>query len=285
MRLKSTILSTMGCHELRTVVAELQLKGDYDIDLRSKSSMGAALARTRTATPAVLLQRLTAESLGKVAKAFGIPPDLGRVRLLEDLLQADQQPALPRQRPTPAQKTRFVAIDFETADYYRDSACAVAICRVEDDAIVEQQYHLIRPPRRQFFFSHIHGITWNQVAPKPAFAELWPRLLPLLHGCDFLAAHNAPFDRSVLNSCCAAAGLSPPAIPFLCTVRLARQVWQLNPAKLPDVCRHLRIALIHHHAASDAEACARIVIAARRASGGTHPAWARSSGTSASIGV
>jgi hypothetical protein len=35
-----------------------------------------------------------------------------------------------------------------------------------------------------------------------------------------------------------------------------------NPA---DVCRHLRIPLRHHDAGSDAEACARIVIAALEA--------------------
>ncbi|MFA5187667.1 MAG: exonuclease, partial [Patescibacteria group bacterium] len=34
------------------------------------------------------------------------------------------------------------------------------------------------------------------------------------------------------------------------------------PTKLPDVCRRLKIPLNHHDAASDAEACARIVMAA-----------------------
>jgi DNA polymerase-3 subunit epsilon len=66
----------------------------------------------------------------------------------------------------------------------------------------------------------------------------------------------------VLRACCEAAGLAMPATPFLCTVKLARQTWQLHPTKLPDVCRHLNIVLTHHHAASDAEACARIVLAA-----------------------
>jgi DNA polymerase III epsilon subunit-like protein len=52
---------------------------------------------------------------------------------------------------------------------------------------------------------------------------------------------------------------------FVCTVHLARTIWRVYPAKLPDVCRHLRIPLRHHEAGSDAEACARIVIAARKA--------------------
>lgn len=156
----------------------------------------------------------------------------------------------------------FVAIDFETADQQRDSACAVALVRVEDGRIVSRQCHLIRPPRRQFLFTHLHGITFSDVMRQPSFGQLWPRLTALLRGVDFLAAHNAPFDRSVLRACCEAAGMAMPKIPFLCTVRLARHTWQLKQARLPDVCQHLRIVLQHHHAASDAEACARIVLAA-----------------------
>ena len=157
----------------------------------------------------------------------------------------------------------FVAIDFETADYGPDSACAVALVRVEDGRIAERVCRLIRPPRREFVFSYIHGITWTDVAGEPTFGEVWPGLACLLTGAQFLAAHNAPFDAGVLRACCAASGLRPPRLGFECTVRLARAVWGIFPTKLPDVCRHLRIPLKHHDPASDAEACARIVIAAR----------------------
>ncbi|HYS78794.1 MAG TPA: 3'-5' exonuclease [Candidatus Dormibacteraeota bacterium] len=162
----------------------------------------------------------------------------------------------------------FVAIDFETADHGRDSACAVALVRVEDGRIADRACHLIRPPRREFVFSFIHGITWTDVAGEPTFREVWPRLTRLLTGAQFLAAHNAPFDEGVLHACCAAAGLRPPRQGFECTVRLARAVWGIYPTKLPDVCRRLRIPLRHHDAASDAEACARIVIAAAGDTGG-----------------
>jgi DNA polymerase-3 subunit epsilon len=53
-------------------------------------------------------------------------------------------------------------------------------------------------------------------------------------------------------------------VPWVCTVELARSLWRLKPAKLPDVCRHLSIPLIHHQAGSDARACAEIVIAAEQ---------------------
>jgi DNA polymerase-3 subunit epsilon len=156
----------------------------------------------------------------------------------------------------------FVAIDFETADYLADSACAVALVRVERQQIVARQYALIRPPRRYFRFSYIHGITWPDVAAEPTFGERWPVLSGILDGAQFLAAHHSAFDCGVLRACCLVAGLAPPALPFLCTVKLARHTWQLRPANLPAVCRHLQIPLKHHDANSDAEACARIVIAA-----------------------
>jgi DNA polymerase-3 subunit epsilon len=158
----------------------------------------------------------------------------------------------------------FTAIDFETADYGADSACALALVHVQGLEIVGRDLFLIRPPRSRFAFTHIHGITWAHVRGQPSFAEHWPEIAARLAAASFLAAHNAPFDRGVLAACCAAAGAPPPALDFHCTVRLARRAWGLARANLPAVCAHLGIALSHHDPASDAEACARIVIAARR---------------------
>lgn len=157
----------------------------------------------------------------------------------------------------------FVAIDFETADYWPDSACSVGLVRVLNNQIIDRSHFLIRPPRRTFVFTHLHGISWKHVANEPTFRELWPYLVERLKGVEFLAAHNASFDRSVLLACCQAADLPPPILPFQCTVRLARRTWNLRPANLPSVCSFLGIPLKHHDAVSDAEACAKIVIKAR----------------------
>ena len=170
----------------------------------------------------------------------------------------------PAPRPPNAATATFVAIDFETATKSPDSACAVALVRVENDEIVRRETHLIRPPRREFVFTYLHGISWDNVATAPTFGELWPKLVPMLEGAEFLAAHWATFDEGVLRACCATAGLRQPALRFECTVEWSKRVWGLRTAKLPDVCRHLRLRLDHHDAASDAEACARIMIAARR---------------------
>ncbi|MFB3887294.1 MAG: exonuclease domain-containing protein [Thermodesulfobacteriota bacterium] len=158
----------------------------------------------------------------------------------------------------------FVSIDFETANHNPNSACSFALVRVEDFQIVEEIYHLIRPPRKDFVFTELHGITWEDVCNEPRFAELWPTMKAALKNIDFIAAHNATFDETVLRECCRHSRISPPAIPFKCTVELARTVWHIYPTTLPDVCRHLKIPLRHHHAAADAFACAQIVIKAAK---------------------
>lgn len=165
-------------------------------------------------------------------------------------------------QPSPA--PTFVALDFETASHDRASACAIGLVRVEQGRIVERATRLIRPANPYFSFTHIHDLTWDDVADEPSFREVWRDLKAMLYGAQFLAAHHAPFDKSVLNACCRQARLRPPPVPFVCTVALAREVWDIYPTKLPMVCRKLRIPLKHHDASSDAEACARIVLAAAK---------------------
>lgn len=156
----------------------------------------------------------------------------------------------------------FTAIDFETADTGADSACAVGLVRVEDGKVVSRVHRLIRPPRPWILYTHIHGIAWKDVAGQPGFARVWDDLRELAEGVDFLAAHNAAFDKRVLAACCAGTGHVMPAAPFVCTVQLARKQWNVRPTKLPDVARFLGLELKHHEALSDAGACAEIVMAA-----------------------
>jgi DNA polymerase-3 subunit epsilon len=158
---------------------------------------------------------------------------------------------------------RFVAIDFETADYGPDSACALGVVAIEDGCIAAVRYHLIRPPRERMRYSCVHGLTWNDVADAQDFAALWLDLRDVFAGAEAIIAHNAGFDRTVLRACCHAAGHAAPDLPFVCTMRLARALWQVRPTRLSDVCRFLAIAHTRpHHAEADACAAAEIAIAA-----------------------
>jgi DNA polymerase III subunit epsilon len=156
----------------------------------------------------------------------------------------------------------FVAIDFETANRSRESACSIGMVRVEKGEIVQREHYLIRPHQPEFEFTYIHGIRWKDVAKELTFGERWPQIEAVIKGTDFIAAHNASFDRGVLNACCDIYNIQRPKQDFLCTVQLARKTWKLHPTKLPNVCEYLGLELNHHHALSDAEACAQIVIAA-----------------------
>ena len=156
----------------------------------------------------------------------------------------------------------FLAIDFETANYDPDSACSIGLVKVKGGRIVHREACLIKPPSRDFVFTYIHGITWGKVAKAPTFGKLWPQVKPLFDGVDFIAAHNASFDRRVFLACCERYDIRAPMLPFTCSMQLARRTWDIYPTKLPDVCRHLRIQLDHHEALSDALACAKIVLAA-----------------------
>lgn len=97
----------------------------------------------------------------------------------------------------------------------------------------------------------------------PTFAEVWPQMEAFLKGTAHLLAHNASFDRRVLAASCQATGACEPRTHFFCVrSRLAPQ-----PApclkKLSSVCAYFGIDLNHHHAGSDAEACARIYLQLR----------------------
>ncbi len=156
----------------------------------------------------------------------------------------------------------FVAIDFETANNAANSACAIGLVRVDHGKITASACHLIRPPTSEFRFTWVHGITWRDVEAERDFGGVWQDIAPFFDGVDFISAHNARFDRGVLMACCDTYGIAMPPPKFLCTVDLARSLWQLRPTKLPDVCRYLAIPLDHHKADSDSRACAEIVIAA-----------------------
>jgi len=114
-------------------------------------------------------------------------------------------------------KMNFTAIDFETANSSRGSACAVGLGTVEGGRIVRAVQHLIRPDPLYFspFNISIHGITAEDVANAPSFAELWSELLASIS--EPLVAHNASFDISVIRRSLDNAGMDYPDIDYYCT--------------------------------------------------------------------
>lgn len=159
---------------------------------------------------------------------------------------------------------RFAAIDFETANNDRYSACQVGLVRFDLKGIHNENKIDIRPPSDYFVHSGIHGIGWHDVCAAPTFDDLWPEISEILFEVDFFVAHNAAFDKSVLDACCKYYGLRCEEKPWICTFRdVAKPLWpHFENHKLPTICRNLNIPLFHHDGLSDARACAKIVLAA-----------------------
>lgn len=160
----------------------------------------------------------------------------------------------------------FVAIDFETANRYRSSACSMAVVTVENGTVVDTAYHLIRPPVVEFDYwnTRVHGITSKDVIDKPTFAELWNQLKPLLDN-KVVVAHNAAFDISVLKSLINEYQLTPARFRHACTVSLARKVWPGESSyKLSALAERFNLSFKHHHALDDAYICAKVAMLAAK---------------------
>lgn len=163
--------------------------------------------------------------------------------------------------------TGWVAIDFETANAFPGSVCAVGLVRVADGKIIGEWSSLIRPPQGYDYFDPwnvgIHGITAADVADAPGWEPTLKQIMAFADGDPFVA-HYAPADTRFLARACEVSGIDIPDLRFACSAVLARQVWpELLSYKLPVVADHLGIDLDHHNVLSDARAAAQIVLAAQ----------------------
>lgn len=157
----------------------------------------------------------------------------------------------------------FIAMDFETANFKRHSACSVALVMVENSRIVDEYYTLIKP-ETDFFWKNIqiHGIRPIDVVHAPKFPEVWSAIQPHFNESSLIVAHNASFDNSVLAGCLNYYDLTPARFLSLDTVRTSRKFYpELANHRLNTLCDFLQIPLENHHdALADSRACAQILL-------------------------
>lgn len=157
----------------------------------------------------------------------------------------------------------FIAMDFETANHYPESACSLALVMVRNNELVDQFYTVINP-QMPFDAQNIkvHQITAADVKRAPTMAEVWPHIKALYQPGMLVAAHNARFDTNVMRQSLARYQISEPhylVIDTLATSKLLEP--DLPNHKLDTVAQALNVELWHHHnALSDSEACAGILI-------------------------
>lgn len=164
----------------------------------------------------------------------------------------------------------FVAIDFETANKYANSACSLAVVTVENGQITKRGYSLIKPPFMQFDEEciAIHEILPKDVMDKPTFDKLWPAIYENHLKGKLVIAHNAKFDIGVLRATLDHYNIEWPELDYTCTVKISKRVWpDLQNHKLNTLAAYLGYEFKHHYALDDAKICAQVAIAAAKKRG------------------
>jgi DNA polymerase III subunit epsilon len=162
----------------------------------------------------------------------------------------------------------FTAIDFETANNSRASACSVGLVKVRGGRVVDKAWWYIRPPFGHDWFSEwntrIHGIDESHIADALAWSDQLDDLVGFAED-DLLVAHNAGFDMGVIAGACEASGIATPEYAYLCSLQVARKTYHLDSYKLPVAAMAAGFEDFRHHdALADAEACAAIVVHAAK---------------------
>ena len=153
----------------------------------------------------------------------------------------------------------FIAIDFETANPKRVSACALGYAKVSNCEIVETRGYLIKPVGGHApFQSKIHGIKDEQTFDKPEFRELFPEIQDIFNYP--LVAHSL-FDKQVLNALSDHFDLGL-RFEYIDSSSIAKEkLPDLKNCKLKTLVKHFGLpAFRHHDAKEDAIACAKIFL-------------------------
>lgn len=147
-------------------------------------------------------------------------------------------------------KNAFTAIDFETAQGYRWSICQVGLVRVVNGDVVAKLEFLVQPPFNYYWnsFTVIHGIDAAKTVHAETFKAIWPIIKPFIEGQE-IVAHNSRFDFACLKQTLEFYNLECPVFSGNCT-------YQIYSKGLKALCTEYGIPLDHHHALSDALACA-----------------------------
>ncbi|AGY81099.1 exonuclease domain-containing protein [Carnobacterium inhibens] len=154
----------------------------------------------------------------------------------------------------------FVAIDFETANQYRASACSVGLVKFIDGKVVDTFYSLINPESEfDFYNMQLHGITPEMVEYSPNYLQIshiikeFKKELPLV-------AHYAPFDMGVIKDSNERYNITDFNANYFDSYYLSRRFITSISYKLNHLAELLEIKFSHHNALEDAKACGELII-------------------------
>ncbi|MFH1954890.1 MAG: exonuclease domain-containing protein [Pseudomonadota bacterium] len=153
----------------------------------------------------------------------------------------------------------FIAIDFETANPQRVSACALGYAKVSNCEIVGTKGYLIKPVGGHApFQSKIHGIKDEHTFDKPEFGELFPEIKNIF---DYPLVAHSLFDKQVLDALSDHFNLGL-CFEYIDSSSIAKdQLPNLKNCKLKTLVKHFGLPVFKHHdATEDAIACANVFL-------------------------
>ncbi|HEY5835367.1 3'-5' exonuclease [Streptomyces sp.] len=116
----------------------------------------------------------------------------------------------------------YAVVDLEASgsSSRRHRVVELAVVLLGRDLVPQGEFTTLVDPQGPVGPTHIHGIEAVHLGGAPRFAGIAARLLTLLRG-RVLVGHNVGCDRAFLAAEYARVGLLLPAVPELCTMRMA----------------------------------------------------------------
>lgn len=150
------------------------------------------------------------------------------------------------------QDYRFAVVDVETTGLFpraNDRIVEIAVIGVDCQGEICDEFVTLVNPERDVGPTRIHGISAGDVLAAPLFSEIAGDLAKRL-ARSVIVAHNARFDHGFLEAEFNRMGLFLPAIPMLCTLKLARRVpCSAASLRLTDLCSSFGIQIEQAHSA------------------------------------
>ena len=170
--------------------------------------------------------------------------------------------------------TRQVVLDTETTGLnpkLGDRIIEIGCIEILSRRISEHQFHTYLNPERDVDLgaTRVHGLTREDLAAKPRFAEVARGFLDFVHGAELLI-HNADFDVEFLDAELARAGLGRLAdhvAGVTDTLAFARELHPGRKNSLDALCERYFIGNAHrqlHGALLDARLLAECYLAMTR---------------------
>lgn len=163
-----------------------------------------------------------------------------------------------------ARPSGYAVFDCETTgtDVAEDEIVSLALIRLDPDGREESRYTMLVRPSRPIpaEATAVHGISDEDVAEAPPFAEIAPKLLGQLGDAVFVA-HNASFDLGMLHHAFARETIEYRPGAVACTLEAFRLLEPLaENHRLQSICERRGIELRGaHDAISDVLATASLL--------------------------